>query len=242
MQLSSEPSASKNPPAWLVTNGRVTVGPVHTELLLRGVMHGRVPSDSMVREVGWQHFRPLTQIREVRALQRSLERSVGEPSPKTNGFHEGARAVSEAEDVGEALLLALHAAADATSATVGLAHRLREPLLLPTTSCVFEAPLECLGEVLPWFDPAFALARGGQAVLGPANAGPVERAIAERLGSGRELAGVVMLPIQIDGELCAMLELGRSDHAFRASDAAELADFAASVGKTIAKLCPFFAF
>jgi len=242
MQLSSDPLASKNPPAWLVTNGRVTVGPVHTELLLRGVMHGRVPSDSMVRQVGWQHFRPLAQIREVCALQRSLERTVGEPSPKTSRFQEGALTVAEAADVGEVLLLALHAAATATSATIGLAHRLREPLLLPTTSCVFEAPLESLGQVLPWFDPAFALARSGELVLGAADAGTVERAIAKRLSGEQPLVGVAMLPITVEGELCAMLELGRSDHTFRASDAAELADFGVRVGETIAKLCPFLAF
>jgi len=242
MQLSQEPLASKNRPAWLVTNGRVTVGPVHTELLLRGVMHGRVPSDSMVREVGWQQFRPLTQIREVRALQRSLERTVGEPSPKVNAFQEAAHAVAEATDVGEALLLALHGAADATSATIGLAHRLREPLLLPTTSCVFEAPLDSLGQVLPWFDPAFMLARHGELVLAAADAGPVERAIARRLGGEQPLAGVAMIPIAVGGELWAMLELGRGDHGFRASDAAELGHFAVSVGETIARLCPLFAF
>lgn len=242
MQLTSDSLASNSSPAWLVTNGKVTVGPVHTELLLRGVMHGRVPSDSMVREVGWQHFRPLAQIREVCALKRSLERTVGEPSPKANGFHEAAQIVADAADVGEALLLALHAAANATSATVGLAHRLREPLLLPTTSCVFEASLESLGEVLPWTDPAFALARAGQIVLGAADAGPAERAIAKRLAGEQPLAGVVMIPIRVGGELCALLELGQSDHAFRASDAAELGDFAVSVGAAIEKLCPFLAF
>jgi len=206
------------------------------------VLHGRVPSDSMVREVGWQSWRQIGQIREVCALKRVLDRTLDEPSAQLQGvqgirgLRDGARAVAEARDVGEVLLIALHAAAHATSATVGLAHRVREPLRLPTTSCVFESSLEVLGEVLPWFDPAFALARSGGLVLGPASAGSVERAIAGRLSSGAPLRGVAMLPISLAGQLCAMLELGRSDHPFRSSDAAELGDFAVSVGATLGRL------
>jgi hypothetical protein len=236
MQLNCDPFARPSPPQWLVSNGNVTVGPVRTELLLRGVMHGRVPSDSMVREVGWQTWRQVGQIREVCALKRVLERTMDEPSPKLRGFREGSQAVAEASDVGEALLLALHAAAEATSATVGLAHRVREPLLLPTTSCVFERSPEVLGEVLPWFDPAFALARSGGVLLGPANGGAVERAISARLSADTPLCGVAMLPIAVGGQLCAMLELGRSDHPFRLSDAAELGDFAVSVSAALSRL------
>jgi len=130
----------------------------------------------------------------------------------------------------------VHAAAHAISATVGLAHRVREPLLLPTTSCVFESSPEVLGEVLPWFDPAFALARAGGLVLGPANAGAVERAINARLSRAAILRGVAMLPITVGGQLRALLELGRNDHPFRLSDAAELADFGVSVGAALARL------
>jgi len=241
MQLNSDPFARPSPPQWLVSNGTVTVGPVRTELLLRGVMHGRVPSDSLVREVGWQTWRNVGQIREVCALKRVLERTVAEPDARVSSLREGVQAVTEATDVGEALLIALHAVAHATSATVGRAHRVREPLLLPTTSCVFETSAEALGEVLPWFDPAFALARSGALVLGPAQVGPVERAIAARLESETPLKGVAMLPISVGGQLCAMLELGRSDHLFRASDAAELGDFAVSVGSAFSRLGALFA-
>jgi len=220
----------------LVSNGTVTVGPVRTELLLRGVMHGRVPSDSMVREVGWQTWREIGQIREVCALKRVLERTMDDANPRLCSFREGIQAVTDSSDVGEALLLALHAAAHATSATVGLAHRVREPLLLPTASCVFERSPDVLGEILPWFDPAFALARSGGLVLGPANAGAVERAISARLSSGAPLLSVAMLPITVGGQLCAMLELGRSDHPFRLTDAAELGDFAVSVGAALGRL------
>ena len=236
MQLTSDFSNPPSAPEWLVSNGKVTVGPVATDLLLRGVMHGRVPSTSWVRQTGWQSWREVGKIREVSALKRVLERTLDDRGTEPASLSEGIAALALAGDEGEAWLLALHAVARATSATVGLAHRLREPLLLPTTSCVFEASSELLGEVLPWFDPAFALARAGGFALGRADAGPVERALSDRLGRGQRLLGVAMLPIAISGQLCGTLELGRADHPFRESDAVELADFARQVSAVVARL------
>src|SRR6188768_4550610 len=198
-------SAPTCAPEWLVCNGGVTVGPVRTDLLLRGVIHGRVPSTALVRQTGWQNWRELAKIREVSALSRVLDRRVDEALPEPSSLRESAEAVAQAADAGEALLIALHAAAQATSATVGLAHRIREPLLLPTTSCAYGASSERLGEVLPWFDPAVAL------------------------------AGLAVLPIMVGGELCAMLELGRSDHPFRSSDSAELSEFVTQVASALAR-------
>ncbi|HKO49094.1 MAG TPA: hypothetical protein VJV79_15285 [Polyangiaceae bacterium] len=238
MQLSSGFSAPTSAPEWLVCNGGVTVGPVRTELLLRGVIHGRVPSSAWVRQTGWQNWRELAKIREVSALARVLERRVDDPTLEPTSWQESAEAVAQAADAGEALLIALHAAAQATSATVGLAHRVREPLLLPTTSCLFEAPSECLGEVLPWFDPAFVLARSGRGrlLLGVGEPGGVQQTVSARLSPGVPLAGLAVLPIMVNGELCAMLELGRSDHPFRTSDSAELADFVEQVAVALARL------
>jgi hypothetical protein len=236
MQLTGDFSNPPRAPEWLVSNGKVTVGPVATDLLLRGVMHGRVPSTSWVRQTGWQSWREVGKIREVSALRRMLERTLDERGSERTSLAEGVAALALASDIGEAWLIALHAAARATSATVGLAHRLREPLLLPTTSCLFEGSSELLGQVLPWFDPAFALARTGGFALGRADAGAVERALSDRLGRGQRLLGVAMLPITIAGELCGMLELGRADHPFRDSDAAELADFARHVAAVLARL------
>jgi hypothetical protein len=231
-------SAPKSAPEWLVSNGSVTVGPVRTDLLLRGVIHGRVPSSAWVRQTGWQNWRELGKIREVSALSRVLDRRVDEPALEPWSLKESAEAVAQAADAGEALLLALHAAAQATSATVGLAHRVREPLLLPTTSCVFEAPIERLGQVLPWFDPAFVLARSGRASLLPGSGEPgaLQQVVSTRLSTGRPLVGLAVLPIMVNGELCAMLELGRSDHPFRASDSAELAEFVEHVAVVLARL------
>ncbi|MEI9941801.1 MAG: hypothetical protein WDO69_31695 [Pseudomonadota bacterium] len=238
MQLSSGFFASTSAPEWLVCNGGVTVGPVRTDLLLRGVIHGRVPSTAWVRQTGWQNWRELGKIREVSALARVLERRIDEPALESSSLHESAEAVAQAADAGEALLIALHAAAQATSATVGLAHRVREPLLLPTTSCLFDAPSERLGEVLPWFDPAFALARSGRGrlLLGNGERGGVQQTVSNRLSPDAPLAGLAVLPIMVNGQLCAMLELGRSDHPFRVSDSAALGEFAEHVAVVLARM------
>jgi len=238
MQSTSGFCAPIGAPEWLVCNGGVTVGPVRTDLLLRGVIHGRVPSSAWVRQTGWQNWRELGQIREVSALSRVLSRRVDQPDAELASLQDGADSVARAADVGEALLIALHAAAQATSATAGLAHRVREPLRLPTTSCSFGAPTERLGEVLPWFDPAFALARAGRGRILPGSGarGSAQQATSARLSPGAELAGVAVLPILVNGQLCAMLELGRSDHPFRTSDSVELADFMEHVAVVLARL------
>jgi hypothetical protein len=242
MQLISDFSASSPQPQWLVSNGKVTVGPVGTDLLLRGVMHGRVPNTSLVRQPSWEHWREVGKIREVSALKRVLERSFDDLPLESPTLRDGVAAVAQATDLGEALLLALHTAARATSATVGLAHRVREPLLLPTTSCVFccsfdEAPT-ALGEVLPWHDPAFTLARSGRVRLLRVGEHPkgVERVLCERLSPGAPLKGVAMLPVLVQGKLHAMLELGRSDRAFRAGDSVALFDFSQQIALTFQRL------
>lgn len=237
MPLNSEFSAPPGAPEWLVCNGSVTVGPVRTDLLLRGVLHGRVPSSSWVRQTGWQAWRELDKIREVSALRRVLERNVDDQL-ESSTLREGAEALAQASDAGEALLIALHAAAKATSATVGLAHRVRAPLLLPTTSCVFEAASERLGEVLPWFDPALSLARTGAVYLlrGSDQPGSAEQASARRLSPEAPLKGVALIPIRVASEVHALLELGRSDHPFRSSDSSELTEFAERAALTLTRL------
>lgn len=235
MQLNSDFRALSSTPEWLVSNGTVTVGPVGTELLLRGVMHGKVPSTSWVRQTGWPSWREVGKIREVSALHRVLERNVEQLEPST--LRESAEALFQAHDAGEALLIALHAAARATSATVGLAHRLREPLFLPTTTCAFGAASERLGEVLPWFDPAFAFARTGYSRLlsGSGSAGSLEHASSTRLSPSEPLQGLALLPIWVSGRLYAFFELGRSDHPFRDSDAMGLSEFGGQVAASLSR-------
>jgi len=93
MQLTSDFSNPPSAPEWLVSNGKVTVGPVATDLLLRGVMHGRVPSTSWVRQTGWRSWREVGKIREVSALKRVLDRSIYERGSEGTSLSEGIAAL-----------------------------------------------------------------------------------------------------------------------------------------------------
>src|SRR5262245_62176932 len=55
------------PPLWYVSNGDLTVGPVPTSLLVRGVEHGRVPDfcDVTTWEGSWRN---VLSVREISAL------------------------------------------------------------------------------------------------------------------------------------------------------------------------------
>jgi len=208
-------------PRWLVTNGDTTVGPVHTELLLRGYMGGRIPEHCWVREVRWGAWRPLDGIREIGSLKRRLARDT---SPLN--LRDASRTLPPTRDVGELLTWALHSAALALGANAGLVHRYRSPLDLPVTSAVFGVPAEKLGEVLSRDDPSYVLALRGRSLCGNPRHGLVERTLAERLQHDAPLLSVSMTPVAVSGSLVALLELGRADHEFRSDDADDLAEFA----------------
>ena len=224
-RLSSDPSQS---PCWLVTNGDTTVGPVHTELLLRGYMGGRIPEHCRVREVRWGSWRPLDGIREIGSLKRRLARD-GAPLD----LREAAQRLPATRDVGELLTLALQLAALALDANAGLMHRYRSPASSPVTSAVLGVPAERLGEVLPGTDPSYLLALRGKGLCGTPYQGLTERLVAERLQHDAPLQSVAMAPIIASGRLVALLELGRTGHVFRADDADDLAEFAAQVGRRV---------
>lgn len=213
------PRPSRPPPLWFVTNGELTVGPVRTELLQRGVFHGRIPEDCLVRELTWRTWRRLDQIREVRAVQR--ESGVGTLRAKTAVVGSHAELLSQlclAGDPAEVLTLSLHAAFDATNASFGLVHRAFGPSLGPVTTCVRGvAMIGRLGSTL-YEDAAVRLARVGGLIVGPPGAGEPERCVAARLGAPPDLGGVAMVPVSIGPSLMAIIELGRAGHAFRASD------------------------
>ena len=199
-------------PLWVVSNGEVTIGPVRTELLLRGIRHGRGPDDCHVRAADSDEWRPLHQLREVAAMR-------GQPG-SIQAFQRAANDIAHARDERDVLLTLLHGAAQASCASVGLIHRQREPVHLPVTSYAFGSVGESLGSVLPGHDPAFALARRGDTLIGRPDDGSAERAVADRLGSG--LAGIVMVPVTYGTQIAAMLELGRPDRPFRIGDADQL--------------------
>jgi hypothetical protein len=215
-------------PRWLVTNGDTTVGPVHTELLLRGYMGGRIPEHCWVREVRWGAWRPLDRIREIGSLKRRLAR---DKTPLN--LREAGQELPATRDVGELLTWALQLAALALDANAGLLHRYRAPLDMPVTSAVFGVPVEKLGEVVSRSDPSYLLALRGKSLCGSPRLGTAERLLAERLQHDAPLASVSMTPIMASGKLVAMLELGRTDHAFRVDDADDLAELAARVARRL---------
>jgi hypothetical protein len=202
---------------WVVSNGEVTIGPVRTELLLRGIRHGRVPLDCHVRAAGSDEWRPLDALREVAALNGQAG-SVGD-------FQRAAAEIADARDEQEVLLLLLHGAAAATRATRGLVHRQRPPVRLPVTSYSFGGLDDALGCVVSYQDPAYHIALNGQTLAGSPDAGLAERIVAERLGDPG-LAGILMIPVTHGTELAAMLELGREDRGFRLSDVDSLSRLA----------------
>jgi hypothetical protein len=221
-------SDTSQSPRWLVTNGDTTVGPVHTELLLRGYMGGRIPSHCQVREVSWGSWRPLEGIREIGNLNRRLARDATPLSLREALSH-----LPATPDAGELLTSALGLAAWVLDANAGLVHRYRSPATTPVTSAVFGVPVERLGEVLPSLDPSYLLAQRGRSLCGNPRHGLVERLIAERLQHEAPLTSVAMAPVIVGGRLLAMLELGRTGHVFRADDGDELSEFAAHLAQRL---------
>ena len=210
------PQASAGP--WYVTDGQGVIGPVETDLLLRGITSSRIPPTCMVTQASWTCWRHLHEIREV-------SRGWIEPTPLWADRHLGKSdvpedLVSKACDAGEALLLAMHAAVTATRATAALVHRQREPFVGLVTSCAHgPGAEEQLGQVVPRFDPVLAAARMGRGVLGRPTGGELQRCIARRFDAASlELEGVAMVPVFDGPRLLAMMEVVREDHPFRRED------------------------
>lgn len=222
--LTAQPK--RPPPLWYVTNGETTVGPVRSDLLVRGVWHDRIPAECQVRESRWKSWRSLCDVREVAAVQRARGSGfhaprLGRPGLTFDRFQSKFR---DASDASEVLLLLLGEAMDRTQATFGMIHRSRTPFGMPEISYA-RGPgmLELLGQTIETNDPSLAVARMGSVVYGPPNHGFVERSIALRIGAPRQLGGVAMIPITTTQHLLAVMELGRRDHAFRRQDAQTLA-------------------
>jgi len=223
---------NRPPPLWFVTNGELTVGPVRTELLQRGVFHGRIPEDCLVRELTWRTWRRLDQIREVRAVQRQL----GTDALVARATSSHADLVARfclARDAAEVLTLALHECFDATGASFGMLHRAWDDDHRASTTCVRGVGMTGrLGLGVPE-DRAVALARVGGLIVGPPSAGEAERCVAARLGAPEDLGGVAMVPVTLRQHLMAIIELGRVGHPFRASDVQTLERIASAAALTL---------
>jgi hypothetical protein len=217
----------KPPPLWYVTNGVSTVGPVTTNLLVRGVASDRVPNDCLVRERTWRMWRGLDRIREVAAVRR--EQAVRgafdieptrwkEPEPLEVKYAPLLRELLAAQDPNDVLARALIETMRATGALVGAVHRRRPPHSGFVTTCVLGPGMRGrLGRAFAGDDPAFALAAEGSALCEAPRHG-ASGCVSEHLGGLAASSGVAMVPVTCLGRLYAVLELGRPDHEFRAAD------------------------
>lgn len=226
----------KEAPNWYVTDGRAVVGPVHTQLLLRGVAHGRVHRECYVAQHSWSNWREQNCIREIRSLRRwqfSKTRQPGiEPVKQAMRAPRLDPSALESIQHDDALLCrALELAVHATRASVGVVHQPRPPHIGLVTSWAYGAGMGLnLGEVVPWHDDARVVAGGDRAVLGEPDRDSWARCSARRLTTSinSRVSGVALVAVSF-GNARGLLELGRYDHAFRQSDVAVLEDLSNSV-------------
>jgi hypothetical protein len=207
---------------WYVTNGEDLIGPVGIALLLRGIVHGKIPDGCHVRQEAWSTWRTLDQVREIAEVRRDPEAATREPGPAPSAlaYAEAARLLFDASDPGEGALIAMDCATRASHASVALFHRRRTPHDILITSCVYGEGAEMLlGRVIPRDDPVFFVARLGVRILRNEGGGHTQLRVLERLRQvDPKVSSVAMFPLIVDEVLVGMLEMGRTDHAFRRSD------------------------
>lgn len=231
MQLATyRPNARRTPPPlWLVTNGDVTVGPVNTELLVRGVRVGRIRESCYVRDSRTQAWRPVTEVREVRA---ALDATLTPQAVEVHGLETLLRLATEEE---EAIHLALEVATRKTHAAAGIAHMFDDPTRPPVTRFAFGQTAARLDRELAVDDPVTLLARNRRLAVGDAASGRPFALTASRLwGTPAGARGVAMVPIFGRRGIAGMLELGKTDHPFRTADAVVLHEVARTVSSRFA--------
>jgi hypothetical protein len=202
------------PPLWFVTNGELTVGPVVTGLLMRGVEFGRVPDYCHVRPYHGD-WRTLNAVREISALNSKL----GTQAPSADQLAEWARPVERIKDEEELSHTVTWLSLVATGAESAMFHyRGRCARSLVTRSVLGPMSTERLGYALSELDVVYRSARLGRPVSGPPY-GLVEDTLAKRFASSKNGVGAAaMIPFFIGDTLTAMLELARPGHAFRRTD------------------------
>jgi hypothetical protein len=202
------------PPLWYVTNGELTVGPVVTDLLCRGVEYGRVPDYCHVRAFRGE-WRGLTSVREIAALMSKPNITA----PSEEQYAEWMRPVERVKDESELCHTAAWLSLVATGAESAMFHyRTRYSRSLVTRSVLGPMPNDMLGYALSEHDPVLQSARRGRPVLGPPY-GPTEDWLAMRFArTSGGVGAAAMIPVFDESGLVAMLELARPGHAFRRSD------------------------
>ncbi|MDQ2644149.1 MAG: hypothetical protein M3020_10060 [Myxococcota bacterium] len=202
------------PPLWYVTNGELTVGPVVTGLLIKGVNHGRVPDYCHVRTMRG-NWRGLQAVREI-AAQNGVPVSK---LPSNAELAERMRPASRMTDEEELCDLITRLGMICTGAESGMLHyRIRERRELTTLCVLGPISKDRLKYSLPEDDLVLRSALAGKPVCGPPF-GATEDALAKRFATSRGGVGsAAMVPIYLGPGLKAMLELSRPGHAFRKDD------------------------
>jgi hypothetical protein len=233
----SDKGHKKPPPLWFVTNGAVTVGPVTTNLLVRGVLHERVPRDCLVRERTWRMWRHIERIREVAALRKSqdlygnvvIDKTRWSPARESHdaAFRKLTSDLFRARDPGEVLLFVLAESMKETGACVGAIHRRRPPWVgLVTSSVMGPGMSRRLGRVIGGDDPVLEHGTAGGWLCESPRDGGLSGRVRDRLGDLPACSGIAMIPVHCSGRLYAMIELGRPDHGFREGDVARVRSIA----------------
>lgn len=211
------------PPLWLVTNGEITVGPVNTDRLVRGVLARKVPETCWVRpslERGW---RPLDEVREVRAIA-----GCAHPArPQTRADVQTLEALlGLSDEPNDALLLSLELAKKKLGASVAMLHCFEGSRGSMVTRFASGLGADArIGARVSSSDSLVNVARTGRGALGEPSTEHAFQDAANRLGGDAgAVHGVGMVPIVRSSRVLAMLEVGRADHAFRAADFLALRD------------------
>lgn len=201
-------------PSWYVTNGEVTVGPVFTSLLMRGVDEGMVPEHCRV-SANLERWRKLDSVREIASRLR--------PPPSTRdaaeALRELERPLERTRDRDELLRDVTRLAMLVTRAECGMFHlRDRGARRFCTRAVLGPISHAHLDAALPETDPVIGAALLGKPVIGPPY-GPAEDALALRFAaSAGGVGSAAMLPIFVGNSLLGTLELARPGHGFRRSD------------------------
>jgi hypothetical protein len=202
------------PPRWFVTNGEVTVGPVLTNLLKRGVAEGMVPDYCHVSPPGGT-WRRVEAVREVAALHKAASATA----TTSEALAELTQATARIRDEDEVCYQVTRLAMLVTGAESAMFHFRERTSRSLVTRCVL-GPVsdDLLNEELSPSDLLLHSARMGQPVFGPPY-GRAEDALAMRFASTMGgVGGATMIPIFVDDSLRAMLEVSRPGHAFRRDD------------------------
>ena len=187
------------PPLWYVTNGELTVGPVVTGLLIRGVEAGRVPDYCQVSPY-YGEWRGLSAVREIAALNSK----VGAKAPSAEQLAEWSRPVERIKDEEELAHTVTWLSLITTGAESAMFHyRRRNTRPLVTRSVLGPISNERLGYALPENDLVLKSARLGRPVFGPPY-GQTEDALAIRFAGSRNGVGAAaMIPFFIGTQLTA---------------------------------------